>query len=144
MPGFDSCLRHWFFSSASFDTGCGASLPLVAPLSMWIKWSSMTLTTHLHPVLRSRMHEALFLCMLYAIKAWCWAQCRFTLCCLSHRLFWGWHKKFYFYCKSRVQYLEQELLTFRSKEREETAALEKAVEQVADNLKRTTVSTIRS
>lgn len=35
-------------------------------------------------------------------------------------------------------------MTIRSKEHEETAALEKAIEQVADNLKRTTVSTIRS
>lgn len=43
---------------------------------------------------------------------------------------------------SRVQYLEQELLTVRSKEHEETATLEKAIEQVEDNLKRTTVSTV--
>ncbi|GFG36422.1 hypothetical protein Cfor_07000, partial [Coptotermes formosanus] len=38
----------------------------------------------------------------------------------------------------RVQYLEQELLSVRSKEHEETATLEKAIEQVEDNLKRTT------
>jgi hypothetical protein len=38
--------------------------------------------------------------------------------------------------------LEQELLTLRSKEHEETTALEKAIEQVEDNLKRTTVSTL--
>jgi hypothetical protein len=39
--------------------------------------------------------------------------------------------------------LEHELLTIRSKEHEETATLEKAIEQVEDNLKRTTVSTVR-
>jgi uncharacterized membrane protein len=38
----------------------------------------------------------------------------------------------------RVQYLEQELLSIHSKEHEETTTLEKAIEQVEDNLKRTT------
>jgi esterase/lipase len=55
-------------------------------------------------------------------------------------VFLKWHNKFSFYCNSRVQYLEQELLSVRSKEHEETATLEKAIEQVEDNLKRTTVS----
>lgn len=53
------------------------------------------------------------------------------------------HDKFDLCCNSRVQYLEHELLTIRSKEHEETATLEKAIEQVEDNLKRTTVSTVR-
>jgi hypothetical protein len=53
------------------------------------------------------------------------------------------HNRFDLCCNSRVQYLEQELLTIRSKEHEETATLEKAIEQVEDNLKRTTVSTVR-
>ncbi|XP_069688076.1 uncharacterized ENTR1 family protein [Periplaneta americana] len=38
----------------------------------------------------------------------------------------------------RVQTIEKELYTVRSKEHEETATLEKAIEQVEDNLKRTT------
>ncbi|XP_063234573.1 endosome-associated-trafficking regulator 1 [Bacillus rossius redtenbacheri] len=38
----------------------------------------------------------------------------------------------------RVQVLEKELLILRSKEHEETTTLEKAIEQVEDNLKRTT------
>jgi hypothetical protein len=55
-------------------------------------------------------------------------------------VFLKWHNKFSSCCDCRVQYLEQELLSIRSKEHEETATLEKAIEQVEDNLKRTTVS----
>ncbi|XP_067000777.2 uncharacterized protein l(3)04053 [Anabrus simplex] len=40
--------------------------------------------------------------------------------------------------KRRIQMLEKELLTMQSKESEETASLEKAIEQVEDNLKRST------
>ena len=40
----------------------------------------------------------------------------------------------------RAQSLEKELYSVHSKEREETSSLEKAIEQVEDNLKRTTVS----
>lgn len=50
--------------------------------------------------------------------------------------------KFDLCCNFRVQYLEHELLAIRSKEHEETATLEKAIEQVEDNLKRTTVSIV--
>lgn len=46
------------------------------------------------------------------------------------------------YCiNCRIRSLEAELLSKREVEHEETAHLEKAMEQVEDNLKRSTVST---
>lgn len=45
----------------------------------------------------------------------------------------------FIYC--RIQILEGELSTRRAVDNQETAHLEKAMEQVEDNLKRSTVST---